>query len=402
MQRGLKVKTLHSLAEFVQHAEQWNRLWGSSGAYEATSRSEAIALWVGNFKATSDFRAVVVESTTGEFLGAIAFIVQSECGLKKLTLTTDEWINCGELMISSEGNSKEIISLIVSQLKQEADVIEFDRIQFDAPRWRTFASCLKDAGQGFEISRIQHVGMIDIGDDWDKYFQCLSGNHRSAVRRSEKKIRKNGDVQLLRFWNPDDADLRHWMSRAFEIEHRSWKGANGSSILASGMDEYFMQEAINARDAGMLELWFLVLDGQPIAFEYCHLVKGNCHSYKIGYDESFKAFGPGRQLRKMQLEYLSNNAEQEDDCPPTFALDTMGLLCKSKAKWVTRDYRIGRMTASLSFKGSLFVNGKSLLRKIKNRVRPSHEEHADIKLGGASFLSSSEKPVKQAELVNAN
>ena len=94
MQRGLKVKTLHSLAEFVQHAEQWNRLWGSSGAYEATSRSEAIALWVGNFKATSDFRAVVVESTTGEFLGAIAFIVQSECGLKKLTLTTDEWINC--------------------------------------------------------------------------------------------------------------------------------------------------------------------------------------------------------------------------------------------------------------------------------------------------------------------
>jgi len=382
MQSPLKVKTLASLTEFAQHSEQWDRLWGASGAYEATSRSEAIALWVRTFADPSDFRAVVVESETGEFIGAIACMIQTSRGLKKLTLTANEWVNCGELMIASDGDSQEIISKIISQLKQEADVIEFDRIQFDAPRWRAFAKGLADDKQGLEISRIQRVGMIDIGDDWDRYFGCLSGNHRSAVRRSEKKIRKKGEVELVRLVNPEDDALNQWMERAFEIEHRSWKGANGSSILAAGMEEYYLQEAKHARDSGMLELWFLLLDDQPIAFEYCHLVKGNCHSYKIGYDENFKAFGPGRQLRKMQLEYLTGNAD-----PTTFALDTMGLLCPTKAKWATRDYRIGRMTASLSFKGGLFVRGQQLLRKIKNRIRPQHDDQADITLGGASFLT---------------
>lgn len=378
----LKVETLNSLSEFVQYAQQWNRLWDSSEAYEATSRSEAIALWVRTFEPSGDFRAVVVKSAAGEFVGGIALMVRSSRGLKKLTLIGNEWINCGELMISGEVDSQEVTRKIIDQLKREGDLLEFDHIQFDAPRWRAFASCLTEAKQGLEISRIQRVGMIDIGDDWDGYFQCLSGNHRSAVRRSEKKIRKNGDVQLFRLLNPEDEVLCDWMNKAFEIEHKSWKGANGTSILAAQMDDYFIQEAKNARDCGMLELWFLLLDDQPIAFEYCHLVKGNCHSYKIGYDEGFKSFGPGRQLRKMQLEYLTGN----DVEPTTFALDTMGLLCPTKAKWVTRDYRISRMTASLSFKGGLFVRGKQCLRKIKNRIRPQHDEQSDIKLGGASFL----------------
>ena len=387
MQSKLKASTLVSLDEFLNKADQWNQLWESCEAYEATSRSETISLWVRTFEKPEDFRAVVVESTDGKFLGAIPLMLKSNRGIKKLTLTVNEWINCGELMISSEAESEQIIELIVSQLTREADVLEFDRIQLESTRWRSFATCLNRTGKTLEISRNQRVGMIDIGDDWDEYFKCLSGNHRSAVRRSEKKILKKGNIDLVRFWNPQDDVLTKWMKHAFEIENQGWKGANGSSILAAGLDGYFMQEAINARNCGMLELWFLLLDDQPIAFEYCHLVKGNCHSYKIGYDENFKAFGPGRQLRKMQLEYLTGQSDQ-DDIPNTFALDTMGLLCNTKAKWVTRAYQIGRLTASLSMRGRLAVRGKQILKRIKHRIRPTHDEQSEIKLGGASFLES--------------
>jgi len=399
MPHNLKTKTLVGLDQFVHNSDRWNTLWESSDAYEALARCEAIAHWVRTYGNAEDFRAVVVESDSGEFLGGIAVMVKSRLGLKKLTLPVNQWVNCGELMISDEADSETIIGLIVDQLKTEGDYLEFDNVQFESARWRAFASRLKNAKQGFEISRNQRVGMIDIGDHWESYFQCLSGNHRSAVRRSEKKIHKSGNVELLRLCNPDDDELRNWMKQAFEIEHRSWKGANGTSILAAAKDEYFLQEAINARDCGMLELWFLLLDGQPIAFEYCHLVKGNCHSYKIGYDEAFKKFGPGRQLRKMQLEHLTEKGNQIQ--PTTFALDTMGLLCKTKAKWVTREYQIGRMTASLSFSGGLLVRGQKLLRKVKNRIRPQHNEQAEIQLGGASFLNdSSQLKSKPAQMPN--
>jgi len=323
-------------------------------------------------------------------------MVQATFGLKKLILPGNQWVNCGELMISNEADFETVIDLVVEQLKTEGAFLEFDQIQFGALRWRAFASRLTKAKRGFELSRIQRVGMIDISDDWERYFQCLSANHRSAVRRSEKKIHKSGNVELLRIVNPQDDQLRDWMKQAFEIEHRSWKGANGTSILAAEMDEYYLQEAINARDCGMLELWFLMLDDQPIAFEYCHFVKGNCHSYKIGYDEAFKRFGPGRLLRKMQLEHLAEKSNC--DGPVTFALDTMGLLCKTKSKWATRDYRIARMNASLSLAGGLFVRGKKLLRKAKSKIRPQHNDQAEIKLGGERFLYGSNSASKSDEL----
>ncbi len=392
MQSELTATTLNSLEAFEQNAARWNRLWETSTAYEATSRSEAIALWVRTFGDPNHFRAVIVESPTGDLLAGIALMVKSSCGLKKLTLPVNEWINCGELIVSAEASDPDdVVRLIAEQLQAEGDVLEFDRIRFEAPHWRCLADQLQRQDQRLDVSRVQRVGLIDIGNDWEQYFQALSGNHRSAVRRSEKKVRKSGEVRLLRLLNPDDAALHQWMRQAFEIEHRSWKGTAGSSILAAGIDGYFLQEAINAQDCGMLDLWFLLLDDQPIAFEYCHLVKGNCHSYKIGYDEKFKAFGPGRLLRKMQLEYLTDRDNQDVNVS-THVLDTMGLLCHAKAKWVTRDYRIGRMAVSLSMPGRLILAGQQALRKIKNRVRPQHNEQAEIKLGGASFASAENPP----------
>jgi len=101
----------------------------------------------------------------------------------------------------------------------------------------------------------------------------------------------------------------------------------------------------------------------------------------------------------MQLEHLTEKGNQIQ--PTTFALDTMGLLCKTKAKWVTREYQIGRMTASLSFSGGLLVRGQKLLRKVKNRIRPQHNEQAEIQLGGASFLNdSSQLKSKPAQMPN--
>ena len=71
----------------------------------------------------------------------------------------------------------------------------------------------------------------------------------------------------------------------------------------------------------------------------------------------------------MQLEHMTNGASQET-LPATLSLDTMGLLCKTKAKWTTGEYRIGRLVSSLSFSAKLMVKSKSLLRQIKHGLQP--------------------------------
>ena len=117
MQSELTATTLNSLEAFEQNAARWNRLWETSTAYEATSRSEAIALWVRTFDDPHHFRAVIVESPTRDLLAGIGLTVKPSCGLKKLTLPVNEWINCGELIVSAEASDPDdVVRLIAEQL----------------------------------------------------------------------------------------------------------------------------------------------------------------------------------------------------------------------------------------------------------------------------------------------
>ena len=225
--------------------------------------------------------------------------------------------------------------------------------------------------------------MVDIGGDWDAYFACLSGNHRSSVRRAEKQARRAGELEVQRLSDLTAEETERYMHEVFRIENESWKADNASSILASeGMVDYFLQEAEIARQAGMLELWFLLLDGRPIAFEYCHRCKGVCLSYKIGYDQEFRKFAPGKVLRKLQLETL----HQQD---PGSILDTQGVLCEAKAKWVTRTFETGCLTASLGgTMAGAFVKGMRQARPLIRKLRGIPVIEDSIALGGQSYAST--------------
>ena len=334
-----------SLTQFEDQAESWNLLWENSSAYEAISRSEGIALFMRHFEAskTDQFRAILVHHCD-ELVGGLAFYLDKEKSFRIAKLPVNGWVNCGELLIHSSFDQDQIIECIVESLLQsKASLLSLEQINLDQQRWQKLVEELQTQGRATHTGRQQQVGVIGIDGNWDDYFAGRSGNHRSAVRRSEKKIRKTGQIELLRIENPSDEDLQKWMQEAFEIEHRSWKARSGTSILASpGMEEYFLEEARIANRAESLELWFLCLDETPIAFEYCHSVKGVCMSYKIGYDEAHKSFGPGRLLRKLQLESLNTNPSES-----TQLLDTKGILCNAKAKWTTRSYETGTVLASV-------------------------------------------------------
>jgi len=362
-----KKTLLTSLSQFEDQAVAWNQLWENSSAYEAISRAEGIALWMNHFEAEAagQFLAILIHDDD-QLVGGLALSLSNVSGFRSGNLQVNDWVNCGELLVSSAHSEADVIEAIVERLREtKIQLLSLPQINLDLERWQTFIKELERQGSATHISRRQQVGVIEIQDDWEKYFSSLSGNHRSAVRRSEKKIRKQGETELLRIQNPSDEELQKWMNVAFEIEHRSWKARSGTSILATdGMKNYFLEEARLANAAQLLELWFLTLDGTPIAFEYCHNVKGVCLSYKIGYDESHKALGPGRLLRKLQLEHLSNQSDG------THLLDTKGVLCNAKAKWTTRVYETGTVLASVNGAMSKFyVSSYSAASRAKRALQ---------------------------------
>lgn len=375
----LNVDTVNSIVDFAQYCGPWNQLWDNSNAYEPLSRGEGIQLWHQQFSPEDQFSAIMVWNGS-QLVGGLPLIHSQKSGVKFLKLPRNDWVNAGELLIHNDVDSAHVVNQIIEKLNTFSEsILCFDGVRFESEAWTKFIDQIKAVSGQSGIMRTEKVGLIDTGNDWEVYFQNLSGNHRSTVRRSEKKARKSADLSLLRLQDLNADDCKEWMNVAFEIENRSWKREAGTSILASqGMASFFLDEAELARKAGMLELWFLKLGDQPIAFEYCHLAKQVCLSYKIGYDEAFKHLAPGKLLRKMQLEILCNQSTGT-------ILDTKGVLCPTKAKWATSTYPIGRLVVALKGRiPKLLLNAYLRAKPIVQKLRNVDSHSPVIELGGAS------------------
>ena len=376
---NLTVDTVNSIGDFAHYGEPWNQLWDSSDAYEPLSRSEGIQRWCQQFAAEDKFSAILVWNGS-QLVGALPLMHSQKSGVKMLKQPRNEWVNAGEILIHRDVEIESVVSQIVQKLMTFPEsVLCFDGIRFESKPWRAFIKQVEAVSGQFGILRQEQVGLIEVGHDWEAYFQSLSGNHRSTVRRAEKKARKSSELTLLRLQDLTAEECKTWMNQAFEIEHRSWKREAGTSILASpGMSSFFLDEAEIARKAGMLELWFLLLDEQPIAFEYCHRAKQVCLSYKIGYDEAFKRMAPGKLLRKLQLETLYRES-------PGTILDTKGILCTTKAKWATSTYPIGRLVVALKGRvPKLLLKTYLRAKPMVQRLRNVDTDSPSIELGGAN------------------
>ena len=331
---------LTSRNELLNNAPSWNALWQRSHARQPTVRAKGIDLWIERFARDRDFVAVCVEEN-GQLVAAMPLVRDKIAGVfPRFRLPVNCWANAGDLLVDRGYDLAAAVDCLVDGMEALGGDFALEEIAIDAPQWTAFQQAVwQRKGRSFCRGR-SSVGVADILHDWNAYEKSWSGNHRSAVKRSYRKLEKQGDVSVERHQRPG-AELNQLLTRAFEIENRSWKGDAGSSVLKSpGMLDYMLSEAQAIAEAGHLDLWFLKLDEKPIAFEYCHVAKGVCFSHKIGYEAEYARFGPGRLLRFLQLKQYHSD-------PNCNEFDMLGTLCDSKAKWATRTYDVGNLLVAV-------------------------------------------------------
>lgn len=371
-------------AELLAAASQWNDLWQRSFARQPTVRAEGIAAWLEHFGNGRPLRALCIEQDK-RLVAALPLVEDRYCGLFPLyKLPVNCWANAGDLLAARDADLGATFNAVADALSTLAPMLlSFDEITLAAPQWIEFQRAVEDQQGRCHVASESQVGVIDILGRWDDYEKSWSGNHRGAVKRTMRKLSKQGELRLKLHQGAGD-ELERLLRLAFEIEDRSWKGDAGTSVLKTpGMLEYMLREAQVVAAAGHVELWFLYLDDLPIAFEYCHFSNGTCFSHKIGYDPQFSNFGPGRLLRYLQLQAYHEN-------PQCRLFDMLGTLCDSKAKWATRTYATGHLMATLGSRLSSTLLGcyaSTAPRLRRWRGVPAIDPP---KLGAKGYLESSD------------
>jgi CelD/BcsL family acetyltransferase involved in cellulose biosynthesis len=345
-------------------AEQWDDLWQRSEGVLPTGSAALIMDWLEQFAPQANFVALAVQQD-GQLVAALPLVERRLARLVSVgSLPSNNWCWAGDLLLDLTCDVSRALAAMTEEVRRLPwPLLWMDAIPLGDTRWEQFLAVLDVEGLGYvqnERFRIGRVGIVEQLDrNWKAYEEAWTGNHRRHMRKAFRRAEETGGVELdIR--RPHSAqELESLLREGFEVEHRSWKGSQGSSVLANPkMWSFYLRQATQLAQWGNLELAFLRHRDKAIAFEYGWSDQGVYFTPKAGFDHEFAQFTPGQLLRYLVLKDAFTRADR-------WVVDFLGPLCEATARWATQTYPISRLVVE-----SGKPRGKGLLWAYRNVLGP--------------------------------
>lgn len=332
-------KLLRSQSELLEIQDDWDQLWLQSDSNSALTRCQPLAIWLEHFTSETEFRAVTVWNNK-QLVAAMPLVLRRRKGVKVAELPNNSWSFSGDLLLLEDCNQIRALDSLIQGMNQvESLAIWLDWIRIDQLKWWLLLERLSKHHQSaFSKTRFA-VSEILTPASSEEYQSRLSKNHRKKMKRAMRNLRRQGSIEVT---NYQSKKLDQHLDEAFDIEHQSWKGKNGSSIKSDpNVESYYRQLAYQLDREGLFALQFLRIGEKPIAFDLGYLAKGTRASQKISFDAQFARSSPGQLLVEMQIEEAINRGE-----PARF--DSIGPSTEAIQKWTDKSYNVGRIFFSNS------------------------------------------------------
>jgi hypothetical protein len=153
------------------------------------------------------------------------------------------------------------------------------------------------------LIREERIPWIDTRGEWKDFERQISSSRRSAFRRMEHKASYKGKVEFD-VVVPDEDDVNTYLDDVFSIESSNWKKRVGSTLsFDKALGKFFRKYSLTIAKKGQLRLFFLRINGVPIATQLTVAHSNRLWLLKIGYDETWSWCSPGILLMDKVVRY---------------------------------------------------------------------------------------------------
>jgi len=126
--------------------------------------------------------------------------------------------------------------------------------------------------------------VLSLGrDSWDEFLKERGRNFRQQVRRFPRKLAELGRLSYRLASDRDRLDRD--LDTLFRLHQQRWGDATTSFLLAEPFHREFATRAFHE---GWLRLWFLEIDGKPVAALHGFRFAGAESAYQAGRDPAFQ------------------------------------------------------------------------------------------------------------------
>jgi hypothetical protein len=160
----------------------------------------------------------------------------------------------------------------------------------------------------FLLRRESGCDFIDVTGTYEDYIQGLSKNFRRSLKRAKQYLDELPGVKIT--FAQDGSDLEKGIDAFMDVEASGWKGSQGTGTaikLQPRLASFYRELARAYSVSGKAAINTLNIDGKCVAAQFCLLTDDTVYMLKIGYDEDYKHYAPGKHLVDMFIRRCMEN-----------------------------------------------------------------------------------------------
>lgn len=312
--------------------KEWETIYAESALRSPFLTFEFLCLWYNSFAAEDEIRIIRVESE-GEIVGVLPMQLCLQAGRRVLkSITNHHCLHCSPLIRKNrETQFSDRLYPTFHEDGSSWDVLRLGPFFSFNPEVQSVSEPILSAS-GFRAGRtVQPNYTINLQMTFEEYYQhVISSKLRTNLKRRRRRLHETGDGTFHHY--QQDEAVAHF-DDFLQLEHSGWKGREGSSILSlpENYQRYYRHLVRYLARRNELHLFFLALDGRPIAGAFGYTEGEVFHWFKIGYREEFRDLGPSNLLLLDIINFLMENRRdiKRFHLFPGFGVD--------KHRWINED-----------------------------------------------------------------
>jgi CelD/BcsL family acetyltransferase involved in cellulose biosynthesis len=352
IQTGLAVSEVNDAAGFAALETEWDALVARAGD-QLFYRHAFIRIWLDNFGPRARLRVLLARE--GDKLVAALPLIEERGSLygvpvRQLAAAANPH-SCRFDLVAEDPEAAAQMFFGHLRADRSWDVLRL----IDVPEGGNGWALLRAAqGAGFATGTWQSLAspFIPLPATNEELQNRLDRKFKANLRRRRKKLEEKGKVTFERI--DGGPELARALEEGFLLESSGWKGERGTAIAQDAATRGFYTELARTMSyKGQLALYFLRLDGRPIAFHF-GLVDGPRYLLlKPGYDESLRECSPGQLLMEQVVEdCIARKLTEFDFLGPdmTWKRDWTDQVRVHTWLYVFRDNAFGRALCAAKFR----------------------------------------------------
>lgn len=324
-----EIEVIDAYEQFRRMEPCWDGLIEGSDADSPFMTFEWLSSWWESFGKEQRMLVLLVKRSND--VVAIVPWMRSAVSWRHLPVTAvnfiSNYLSERNGMVLKENNPRILDSLFnYLRSRYRYDLLILEHVVKGSVSERALALYAQEMKPRCLVHRGNAAPYIEVNASWETYYRGLPKNFRSRMNNIGNILNRSGACDIVRV---SSGDIERAMQELLDISRRTWKFANGTAI-ANHPDtaKFYTLLAHRAAAKGWLDLWFLKLDGKPIAFTFNLRRNGKVYGLKSGYDETYRRMAPSRYLNQHTIRECFQLGMRE--------YDLLGKNDPFKMKWASR------------------------------------------------------------------